>query len=366
MGNDARRVAIVGGGVSGLAIAVRLAERGLDVVVLESLHLGDGASTRNQGWLHSGAWFAQTNPKLARACHAAFGHTLAVSPACVASEHDGMLFLVPETESNAWTTAWGEVSIQFVPCPRQLVLDRVSGLSIGERVGFLLPDRSVRFSQLLGDLAQRALQLGADLQTGRTVSRLKVVGNRVEGVETADGETIAADYVVLAGNARGMQLLRETIASGPGRQPPVKWVALKTHLASTTTDVDRWPFCVVDADGVHHVRHARQSVFGVSRWTPVSDPLDQSPIPKEQTLLLERIAELLPTMGDVSWELRAGTTIQAMHDEQIVPGAAPLPTVLDHSTFEPRLENLVSVFPGRASLWHRVAEEVDEWIGRRQ
>jgi len=63
------RVVIVGGGISGLSIAVRLSQFGLSVTVLESGYLGDGTSSRNQGWLYSGAWFAPQQPSLARACH---------------------------------------------------------------------------------------------------------------------------------------------------------------------------------------------------------------------------------------------------------------------------------------------------------
>ena len=52
------RIVIVGGGISGLSIAARLAQAGMPVTLLEASHLGFGASTRNQGWLFSGAWFA--------------------------------------------------------------------------------------------------------------------------------------------------------------------------------------------------------------------------------------------------------------------------------------------------------------------
>ena len=44
-------VAIVGGGYTGMAAALRLAERGADVVLLESAFCGWGASSRNAGHL---------------------------------------------------------------------------------------------------------------------------------------------------------------------------------------------------------------------------------------------------------------------------------------------------------------------------
>ena len=47
-------VAIVGGGYTGLAAALELAGRGVDVVVLEAAEIGSGASGRNGGQIHTG------------------------------------------------------------------------------------------------------------------------------------------------------------------------------------------------------------------------------------------------------------------------------------------------------------------------
>ena len=47
-------VCVIGGGFTGLSTALNLAERGLDVVLLESDRLGFGASGRNGGLVGSG------------------------------------------------------------------------------------------------------------------------------------------------------------------------------------------------------------------------------------------------------------------------------------------------------------------------
>jgi len=47
-------VCIVGGGYAGLSAALHLAERGLDVVLLEANRIGWGASGRNGGQLGTG------------------------------------------------------------------------------------------------------------------------------------------------------------------------------------------------------------------------------------------------------------------------------------------------------------------------
>ena len=58
----------------------------------------------------------------------------------------------------------------------------------------------------------------------------------------------------------------------------------------------------------------------------------------------------------------AGTTIQAMHVEQVEPGRAPLPTVIDHAQETPKIANLLSVFPGRATLWAHLAEQTRDLV----
>ena len=42
--------------------------------------------------------------------------------------------------------------------------------------------------------------------------------------------------------------------------------------------------------------------------------------------------------------------------EQIEPELTPMPTVIDHEHEAPQASNLLSVFPGRASLWPQLAE----------
>lgn len=47
---------MIGAGFTGLAAALRLAERGASVVVLEARDIGYGASGRNVGLVNAGLW----------------------------------------------------------------------------------------------------------------------------------------------------------------------------------------------------------------------------------------------------------------------------------------------------------------------
>ena len=57
-------VVVIGGGVGGMSAAIRLAETGADVVVLEAKALGWGASSRNAGCV---------TDSIAADCHLAAG-----------------------------------------------------------------------------------------------------------------------------------------------------------------------------------------------------------------------------------------------------------------------------------------------------
>src|SRR5579871_5523569 len=59
---------IVGGGISGLMTALRLASGGARVGLFEQGALGSEASTSNHGMIHSGALYAELHPDVAALC----------------------------------------------------------------------------------------------------------------------------------------------------------------------------------------------------------------------------------------------------------------------------------------------------------
>jgi glycerol-3-phosphate dehydrogenase len=365
--HQSQRVIIIGGGVSGLSIAARLAQAGLPVLVLEASRFGFGASTRNQGWLHSGAWFAARQPDLARMCYQSFQQTERFCPECFEPDSGPMTYLMsdPSTDSKKWTSAWDNAGLPYRELASQTLFERFPRLAISQAIeGYELPDRAMRPEVLLKALAEVAERSGADLCSGTVVSRLLMEDQAVVGVETASGEKIPARLVILAGNARCGELYPDFGTLAVGSQRDVVLVALKAHLVATRQRISPWPLCVVDADGFNHIPHPSASVFGNDRWLPIHNAEDEGPLEKEIDRLWNSIRRFFPDVsrGDyktLEWD---GTTVQAMHLDQIEPGHVPWPTVVDHEREHPCVENLLSVFPGRASLWAYLAEQAQNVV----
>jgi glycine/D-amino acid oxidase-like deaminating enzyme len=98
-------VAVVGGGLTGLWTALALRERGVDVVVLEALRCGDGASSRNGGFLH-GYW--SSLPRLVEM----FGGERALE---VARSCGGLVDAVRALGEDVWLTEGGTLLVSTAP-----------------------------------------------------------------------------------------------------------------------------------------------------------------------------------------------------------------------------------------------------------
>ena len=64
------KVLIIGGGVTGTALARDLALRGVDCILVEKSDINAGASGRNHGLLHSGARYVAGDADAAMECRA--------------------------------------------------------------------------------------------------------------------------------------------------------------------------------------------------------------------------------------------------------------------------------------------------------
>jgi sarcosine oxidase subunit beta len=203
-------VVVVGAGIVGAGAALRLARRGVDVVLVDKGEVAFEQSSRNWGWVRQN------------------GRNLREIPAAVASrrlwselERDvggdvgwcsqGNLHLAYDDGEMRLFEAWREaaarsgletemVSARDIDAMAPGLQDRFVGGIFSPLDGQADPHRAAQL------LAEAAVAAGAVLQTGCAVTRLDVSGGRVRAVECEQG-TIAAETVVVAAGAWSSRLL---------------------------------------------------------------------------------------------------------------------------------------------------------------
>jgi glycine/D-amino acid oxidase-like deaminating enzyme len=222
-------VLVIGGGYAGLGTALHLAERGVDVAVLEAREIGFGGSGRNGGQVIPGLKYdpdeliARYGPERgAQVVRFAAGTADAVFDLI---DRHGMD--VPRTRSGwiqgAHTPAALELAHRRVEQwtrhgANVRTLDRAQAaalLGTSKYLGGWLDGRAGTIQPLsyARGLARAALHAGARVYTGTPVSALRREAGKWVAT-TAGGATVTADRVVMCTNAYGADLW-------PGLKPTI-------------------------------------------------------------------------------------------------------------------------------------------------
>lgn len=235
-------VAIIGAGIVGLAIAWRLAARGVSVQVFDRGAAGAGASHAAAGML---AACAEAEPgeealvALGRESQARWpafaAELLEVSGIDVELRPEGTLLLALTADDQA-------------RLGHQLVFQQKLGLPLhwisaaetrrrephlaGKLAGavFSPEDTQVDNRKLVAALRVAAEAAGASITEYRAVSAISSRGGRVDGIVLADGSKVAADVVVLAAGAWS----RSIDGLDPQLRPPVR--PIKGQMLALRTD----------------------------------------------------------------------------------------------------------------------------------
>jgi D-arginine dehydrogenase len=286
------RVAIVGGGIAGLAAAYHLARAGTTSVTLferEAL-VATHSSARNAAiyvGVSGGAWGT-----LSRWSRELLDDMLG-RPHWLRA--DGFIYVAADEgalrEEAALARAAGA---PHTPLGRREVEARVPLLRGGfAEAGLLLPEAGVLDIHLItSHLAERAQAAGARIALGQEVARVRVSGGRVNGLELQGGEVAEADAVVLAPGAWASSL-------GASCGAPLPLQPLRRHLAQLDPVEpvnEHGP--TVWALGVEV--YFRPESGGVLAspcdevpWPPSLPPTDAGALEK----LADRLAQLAPSLG---------------------------------------------------------------------
>lgn len=219
---DGERVVLIGAGATGALTAVRLAERGFRVTVLEKAAIGNGSSSRSNACIRAQFGVAETVTGLMYSewAYSRFHDWLQTPPESrqPVMEQNGYLFLYehpnaaePERRAEtaqAWQQALARVELQQrlglaveVLTPAQVAgrwphLDpeRLIGATWCPSDGFLHPH------VIYGEGFRRARELGVEVLQHTEVLGARYDGERIVAVETTHG-TVEGDSFVNATNA---------------------------------------------------------------------------------------------------------------------------------------------------------------------
>jgi glycerol-3-phosphate dehydrogenase len=289
-------VAVVGGGVTGVAVARDLATRGVDVTLLERDRLAAGATGAMHALLHSGARYAVSDPESARACAAENEVLREVAPACI-EDAGGLFARLPGDDPDYLDRKAAACRETGVPVERldgpaareaepSLAADAVAALRV--------PDAVVNPFALAATTALAAERAGATVRTGTPVVDVERDDDRVTGavVDGADGrETVAADHVV---NATGAWAGEFAALSGVDVPMAPSRGAMTVVDADVSTVVNR---CRPRDSGDIVVPGPGTAVLGTTD-EPVDDPDDFPREDWEPAFLREELASVVPVVGD--------------------------------------------------------------------
>jgi glycine oxidase len=202
---------IIGGGSIGLSIAWRAAARGLDVVLLERGRAGEGTSRYAAGMLAPIAEVTPgEEPLLELGLHSARLYPAFVAELEATAGVDTVGYTTPGTLLVARDADEAEALERELVLRRSLHLEverlrpsearrREPGLAPALRLALDVPsDHAVDPRALLPALARALVACGGELRENAAVVAVAGSGDRVTGVELADGSHLAAGAVVIA------------------------------------------------------------------------------------------------------------------------------------------------------------------------
>jgi len=359
-------VLIVGGGVTGTALARDLALRGVDCVLVEKSDVNAGASGRNHGLLHSGARYVASDREAAMECRAE-GAIQKRMAAQVIQDTGGYFVAVPGDD---------ERYIADFPsyCERSGIAVRAVDVATARELEpaladraiavFEVPDASIDPFRLSLETIAHAQRLGARLLRHARVVDFAREGRRIQAARVrvdARSEDVcieAAQYVNAAGAwARDIAAL----AGAPIAMTFAKGTLLITHsrLAERVVNRLRRPG---NADIV--MPGGTVSIVGTTS-TSVADPEDVIPTTAEADLIVEEAARMMPALRTMRF-VRAYAGVRPLvgaagsGDARSVSRGFALFDHEDHG-----LDNFATITGGKLTTCRLMAERAADLVCRR-
>src|SRR6185437_7749344 len=180
-------LAIIGGGITGLAIAYKSSLLGLKVVLIEKEEIGHGASGHFHEFLHSGVRYAVVDPDGAKECYEE--NQRLQRPQSLARDAINQTggFFIALTESDVeyfeiLVTACQRIGIPVVEVAVTQVIREIPQINKKIKRALYVPDGHINGKRVLEIYKKEAEENGVHIITYQQVIGINTVNGRVDSV----------------------------------------------------------------------------------------------------------------------------------------------------------------------------------------
>ena len=360
------QVLIIGGGVTGTALARDFALRGVDCILVEKDDINAGASGRNHGLLHSGARYVAGDGAAAMECRAE-GDILKRMAAQTIQDTGGY-FVAVQGDDERYIADFPSYCARAGITARavDVALARTLEPALSERAiaVFEVPDASIDPFRLSLESMVHARSLGARLMRRTRVVGFEREGRRIRAVRVrslAGGEDVRIEVAQVVNAAGAWAREVALLAGAPVEMTYSKGTLLVTHqrLASRVVNRLRSPN---NADIM--MPGGTVSIVGTTS-TRVDTLDDVRPTTAEADLIIEEAARMLPALATMRY-IRAYSGVRPLVGSPCAGDGRTVSrgfALVDHE--EHGVDNLATITGGKLTTCRLMAERAADLVCRR-
>lgn len=364
---------VVGGGATGLGIALDAALRGLRVALLERGDFGQGTSSRSTKLVHGGVrYLAQGNFQLVHEALHERAHLLANAPHIARP----LAFVLPAyklwhipfygagLKAYDWLSGQAGLGATHLLGPARVraLLPTVRAQGLVGGVSYW--DGQFDDARLAVTLARTAHHHGATLANHCTVHQVRREGGQVTGVDAWDAETgrtfsVKAPCVV---NATGVWVDRLRNTTQPGPQRPLVTPSQGVHLSFDRSLLPGssalfWPR-TRDGRVLFAIPWLGKTIVGTTDNARSDLPTEPEPLAGEVDYLLRECADFFDVPPQRSDILSAWVGLRPLVNPQASPDAQDTKSISREHTVLVHPDGLVSVTGGKWTTYRSMAQDV--------
>src|SRR3954453_9982876 len=354
-------VLVIGGGATGAGAAWDAALRGYDVVLAERRDLGEGASGRFHGLLHSGGRYAVKDPDAAVECIEENVIVRRTMADCI-EDTGGLFVTTPDDDPEYGDRFLAGCRATGIPSEEISVdeaLRREPRLNPAIRRAFTVPDASIDAWKTVFSLARGAAEHGARVLTYHSVIGLHrsdgaVSGARLRNELTGEELDVEAGFTINASGAWAAEIARMGGAEGV-HVAPGKGIMIAMNHRLVHTVVNR---CTMPADGDIIVPIRTVSVIGTTDIR--SEHPDDLPVTQEEVDAMLADGERLVPGFRNNRAMRVWAGVRPLFDDKKAGGSTRAVSrgtaLLDHGERD-GVGGFITITGGKLTTYRLMAEE---------